>query len=101
MHVKKMYSYCTMPRGMFDKKRVHKSPDRGMTKACLLRSHLKPCSFLQLLLLFFSDVSEIDSLQDACCIGSAWRWLHVTPSSGVSLVTVLALPFAFPGDVIP
>ena len=55
-----MYSYCTMLRGMSDKKHVHKSPDRGMTKMRLLRSHLKTRSFLQLFLLFFGDVSEIN-----------------------------------------
>ena len=101
VHVKKLYSYYTMPWGMSDKKHVHKSPDWGMTKMCLLHSHLKTRSFLQLLLLFFSDVSEIDSLQDACCIGSTWRWLHVTSSSRVSSVTVLAFTFAFPGNMIP
>ena len=101
MHVKKMYSYCTMPQGMFDKKRVHKSPDWGMTKTRLLHSHLKTCSFLQLLLLLFGDVVEIDSFQDTCCIGSAWRWLRVTPLSGVSSVTVLAFTLAFLRDVIP
>ena len=62
MHVKKLYSYYTMPWGMSDKKHVHKSPDRGMTKTRLLRSHLKTRSFLQLLLLFFGDVGEIDGL---------------------------------------
>ena len=90
-----------MPQGMFDKKCVHKSPDWGMTKMRLLRSHLKTRSLLQLLLLFFGDVSEIDSFQDVCCIGSVWRWLCVTPSSGVSLVTVLTFTFAFPGNMIP
>ena len=62
MHVKKMYSYCTMPRGMSDKKRVHKSPDQGMTKTRLLRSRLKTRSFLQLFLLLFGDVGEVDGL---------------------------------------
>ena len=62
MHVKKIYSYCTMPRGMSDKKRVHKSPDRGMMKTRLLRSHLKTRSFLQLFLLFFGDVGEVDGI---------------------------------------
>ena len=98
--MKKMYSYCTMPGGMSDKKRVHKSPDQGMTKACLLRSHSKTRSFLQLLLLFVSDVGEIDGLEGARSKRSVWRWLCVTPSSRVSLMTVLAFAFAFPGDVV-
>ena len=51
-----------MPRGMSDKKCVHKSPDQGMTKTRLLHSHLKTRSFLQLLLLFLCDVSEIDAI---------------------------------------
>ena len=53
---------CAMPWDMSDKKCVHKSPDQGMTKTRLLRSHLKTRSLLQLLLLLFSDIGEIDGL---------------------------------------
>ena len=100
VHVEKLYSYYTMPQGMFDKKHVHKSPDQGMTKMRLLCSHLKTRSLLQLLLLFFSDVGEIDGLQGTHSKRSVWGWSCVTPLSRVSSMTVLAFAFAFPGDVI-
>ena len=81
VHVKKLYSYYTMPWGMSDKKHVHESPDWGMTKRCLLHSHLKTRCLLQLRLLFFGDSWKVPHVWRMRVVRLFGWGLCVTPSS--------------------
>ena len=85
---------------MSDKKHVHKSPDQGMTKTCLLCSHLKTHSLLQLLFLFLTNSWKVPHVYKAWVIRSFWWGLGVTPSSWVFPMTVLTFAFAVLGNVI-